>query len=171
MTVNLVSVDVVAQLFDLKRRRIQQLAQEGIIPRSEGGKYPLAASIQGYIRHLREKALGGDESEDSYGNQRARLTRARANIAEMERDQLAAELIPANDVEAAWRHIELALRERLVAIPAKAAPRLLGAKDAVAIGAIVREEICEALDELANVRVEVSEPIWASDARLNHDRS
>lgn len=169
MAVNTVSLDVLAKLFEVTPRWVQKLASEGIIPRAEGGKYPLAASVQGYIKHLKMKATSADLTEDSYGNQRARLTKARADMAEMERRQLAAELIPADDVEAAWGLVTLALRGRLLAIPTKAVPRLLGATNAVQISEVLREEIGEALDELAHVRVEVSEPVRTPDARADGD--
>ena len=169
MAASLISVDVLARLFELSPRRIQQLADDGIIPRVERGRYELVGAVRGYVKHLREKAFGGDLGPDTYGTQRARLTKARADMAEMERQQLAAELIPADDVEAAWSAVTLALRARLLSIPTKAVPRLLAAKDAVQISEVLRDQISEALDELANLRVEVSQPVRPSDASALDD--
>ncbi len=57
--------EVIAQLFGVSVRRIQQLTQEGIIPTSkliDEGKtvrrYDLVPTIQNYIKYLSEKAYG-----------------------------------------------------------------------------------------------------------------
>lgn len=63
---NIVRVEVVAQLFGLTVRRIQQLTQEGIIQtveaRDEKGRackrYDLIPTIQNYIQYLSDKAYG-----------------------------------------------------------------------------------------------------------------
>jgi hypothetical protein len=47
-------VTIVAKLLNLTRRRIQQLAQGGIIPNPENGKYDLIACLTGYIKYLRK---------------------------------------------------------------------------------------------------------------------
>ncbi len=48
-----VSVDTLRKLFDLTPRRIQQLAVEGIVTRTSGGRYDLVRSVKGYIAYLR----------------------------------------------------------------------------------------------------------------------
>jgi phage terminase Nu1 subunit (DNA packaging protein) len=169
MAASLISVDVLARLFELSPRRIQQLADDGVIPRVERGRYELVGAVRGYIKHLREKAFAGDLGADAYSTQRARLTKARADMAELEQRQLAKELIPADDIEAAWSAVTLALRARLLSIPTKAVPRLLAAKDAVQISEILRDQISEALDDLANVRVEVTTPVRTPDAGASDD--
>ena len=59
-------VDVIAQLFGVSVRRIQQLTQEGIISTvqtSEGRRYDLVPTIQKYIKYLSDKAYGKSKSE------------------------------------------------------------------------------------------------------------
>lgn len=55
-----VGVDVLARLFSLTSRRIQQLAKDGIIPKGGRGRYPFAASIRGYIQFLQTANEGKD---------------------------------------------------------------------------------------------------------------
>ena len=50
-----VAVDVVAGLFGLTPRRIQQLAKEGVLPKAERGRYNLAACVRFYVAHLQAK--------------------------------------------------------------------------------------------------------------------
>lgn len=59
-------VDVIASLFGVSVRRVQQLTQEGIISTvqtSAGRRYELAPTIQKYIKFLSDKAYGKSKSE------------------------------------------------------------------------------------------------------------
>ena len=54
-------VEVIAQLFNVSVRRIQQLTQEGILPTTEtaeGRRYDLVPTIQRYVQYLSDKAYG-----------------------------------------------------------------------------------------------------------------
>lgn len=62
-------VDVIANLFEVTVRRIQQLTQEGILPTvetDEGRRYDLVPTIQRYIRHLSNKAKGKTEHAEKF---------------------------------------------------------------------------------------------------------
>ena len=59
-------VEVIAQLFGVTVRRIQQLTQEGILPTTEtveGRRYDLVPTIQSYVQYLSDKAYGKNRSE------------------------------------------------------------------------------------------------------------
>ena len=59
-------VEIIAQLFGVSVRRIQQLTQEGIlstVESPEGRRYDLVTTIQGYVRYLSDKAYGKIRSE------------------------------------------------------------------------------------------------------------
>lgn len=59
-------VDVIAALFGVSVRRVQQLTQEGIIKTvstPEGKRYDLAPTVQDYIKYLSDKAYGKSKSE------------------------------------------------------------------------------------------------------------
>ena len=59
-------VEVIASLFGVSVRRVQQLTQEGIIATTktiEGNRYELGPTIQRYIKYLSEKAYGKSKSE------------------------------------------------------------------------------------------------------------
>ena len=166
---NAYPLDTIAKLLDLTPRRVQQLAAEGAIPKAERGKYDLVGAVRGYIKHLRAMAQAGDSGAEDYSAQRARLTRARADMAEMEREQLRKELIPADDIEGAWLAVTGIMRSRLLAIPAKLAPRMIAIKDANAAREIIEAQVHDALKELAGVTIEVSPPLRSSDAGADRD--
>ena len=59
-------VEVIAQLFGVTVRRIQQLTQEGVLPTTEtveGRRYDLVPTIQSYVQYLSDKAYGKNRSE------------------------------------------------------------------------------------------------------------
>lgn len=59
-------VEIIAQLFGVTVRRIQQLTQEGVLPTTEtaeGRRYDLVPTIQNYVKYLSDKAYGKNRSE------------------------------------------------------------------------------------------------------------
>lgn len=59
-------VEIIAQLFGVSVRRIQQLTQEGVLPTAEtpeGRRYDLVPTIQSYVQYLSDKAYGKNRSE------------------------------------------------------------------------------------------------------------
>lgn len=59
-------VEIIAQLFGVTVRRIQQLTQESVLPTTEtpeGRRYDLVPTIQRYVQYLSDKAYGKNRSE------------------------------------------------------------------------------------------------------------
>lgn len=59
-------VEIIAQLFGVTVRRIQQLTQEGVLPTTEtvdGRRHDLVPTIQSYVQYLSDKAYGKNRSE------------------------------------------------------------------------------------------------------------
>jgi phage terminase Nu1 subunit (DNA packaging protein) len=167
-----VPAERLAQLLDLTPRRLQQLAAEGVIPKTDRNRYELVDSVRGYIRYLRDRAFGPevqDGPNDNFAKQRARLTRSRADTEELKARQLLGELVPAAQIEAAWSAVTDIMRTRLLAIPAKTAARIGMARNAVEAQAIIRTEINEALSELANVTLAVIAGGHTPDAGADRD--
>lgn len=70
-------VEIIAQLFGVTVRRIQQLTQEGILPTVEtpdGRRYDLVPTIQRYVKHLSDKAYGKSRSEKEMELREQKLT-------------------------------------------------------------------------------------------------
>ena len=69
---NLQNAAIIAKLFGVTDRRIQQLAKEGIIPAAQKRPYmfDLLPTVQSYIRSLSDKATGREaNSADTAGTQ------------------------------------------------------------------------------------------------------
>ena len=143
-------VAVISKLLDLSPRRVYQLANEGVIPRAEKGRYELVPAVRGYIRYLRDRAIGvGALPEDAARECRARLIKAQAEAQEMENEKVREELIPKAVVGRAWGEMAMAFRARSLSIPKKTAPQVAGVNSIPTIEGIMEQMIFEALDELS----------------------
>ena len=143
-------VAVISKLLDLSPRRVYQLANEGVIPRAEKGRYELVPAVRVYIRYLRDRAIGvGALPEDAARACRARLIKAQAEAQEMENEKVRGELIPQIVVGRAWGEMAMAFRARSLSIPKKCAPQVVGVNSISEIEGILEQMIMEALDELS----------------------
>jgi len=59
-----VDADVLARVLNVSVRRLQQLAKEGVIPRSGKGKYPFLGAVRGYVVYLQQTAGASDIDPD-----------------------------------------------------------------------------------------------------------
>src|SRR3990172_2903447 len=142
-------VAVIAKLLDLTPRRVQHLANEGVIPRAEKGRYELVPAVRGYIRYLRDRAVGKDGVViPDIASERARLTREQADRVAMENAKARGELLPAVLVGRAWEKAITSFRARMLVLPRKAVPRLRGASGDAAKEKILSGMVREALNEL-----------------------
>ena len=147
-----VDVGTLSRLFNLTAVRVQQLAKDGIVTRAERGRYDLWPSIRGYIKFLQERKVNQWDSGDDAGDwqkERARLTRAKADMAEMQAAILKGTVHEAKAVESVWTDHLLACRAKLLSMPKKLAPRVHGIEKLTSIETEIDAAITEALNELA----------------------
>jgi phage terminase Nu1 subunit (DNA packaging protein) len=147
-----VDVGTLARLFSLTAVRVQQLAKDGIVIKAERGRYDLWASIRGYIKFLQERRVNQWDQGEAGGDwqkERARLTRAKADMAEMQAAILKGTVHEAKAVEAVWTDHLLACRAKLLGMPKKLAPRVHGQAKLTTIEIEIDAAITEALNELA----------------------
>jgi len=159
MSVATVPLDTICKLLDLTPARISQLTSQGVIPRQERNRYEIVPVVRAYIRFLRDRTVRGDVHGDDYSTYRTRLTKARAEMAEKENAQLDSKLIPADDAKDAWTAMVANARARLLSIPNKIAPLVCAAETINEAREIIKIEIYEALNELANVEIRTINPI------------
>lgn len=160
---NTVPLATVAKLLDLTERRVNQLAKSGVLPKAARGRYELVPVVRAYIHYLRQKTVNNDVGADDYAKHRARLTKAKADMAEMEKDQMANQLIPANDVQDAWEVMVSNMRNKMLSLPTKVATAVFVAENAADAQSIIKEQVNEALAELSAVEVKTANPIRATE--------
>jgi phage terminase Nu1 subunit (DNA packaging protein) len=157
LATNAQPIGVIARLLDLSERRIQQLSREGVIPKAERGQYDLVGAVRGYVAYLRDLAVRAQAGAPDFGVERARLIKAKADIAEMEASGRRGELLPAAAVEAAWTAVLARLRARLLVLPDRLAPLCHEETTIAGVRDQIRKAVREALDELAATPVAVAD--------------
>lgn len=147
-----------AEYLGLSTRRIRQLFKEGVVIKSQRGKYDLKSSVLGYINSIRQQDKKKDvdleklkisREAESLMHERLKKRKTELVVLEMEK-----KLHRSEDVEYFWNSMVLAAKSRLTSIPVKCAPLLVCIEDRKEIQAILKREVADALNELANYDVE-----------------
>lgn len=123
-------VDVIASLFGVSVRRVQQLTQEGIIDTvntKEGRRYDLGPTVQKYISYLSDKAYGREQNKAEAELKEKKL---RADIALKEsqgelhklRTAIAAgKYIPVEEIQVDYSKFFVVFKKFALSIPARVA--------------------------------------------------
>ena len=90
--------------------------------------------------------------------EKARLDKARADLAELDLRHKEGRSVPADLVQATWGRIRDEIRKALFAVPGKCAPRILPGMKPSEIEALIREYIDDALRALSSAEVKTEEP-------------
>jgi phage terminase Nu1 subunit (DNA packaging protein) len=150
---NLYSVETIARLLLLDVRRVQQLSKQGVIPKEHRNQYSLVGSVQGYIRYLKNEKGGGNLA-DEFNQAKTRDMNAKAHLNEMKLRRQRGELIAASEVRHTWQTITELFRDRLLTMPDRLAPRIMGAKNRQDAKALIQEEIRQTLETLSRTEIE-----------------
>lgn len=155
---------VIADLFGVTTRRIEQLKTEGIIEgHGKPTKYDLWSTAKAYIRFLSDKAYGREKKEIAVQLEEDKLRaevaikQAKAQAAEMELDELRGKLHRAEDVEAITTDHVLYLRSMLMSMPGKLAVDLAGNHTAAEQAERVKKEVYFILEQLAGYKYDPDE--------------
>ena len=159
---NLQKVEIIAKLFQVTVRRIQQLTQDGVLQTVEvtekGRKlrrYDLMPTIQAYIKYLSDKAYGREQKESITDKEEeklqaeADLKKAKAKIAQLELAELEGRMHSADDVESMTTDLCLAVRSALLSMPGQLAVDVAEITDAAEISEIIKKTVNDILDELS----------------------
>ena len=164
MAENLQPTQVIAKIFGVSTRRVEQLKTEGVI-RGQGKptKYDLLPTIQAYIKYLSDKANGREKKETDAQLETEKLTAekriktAKAEMAELELKEMKGELHRASDVEAITTDHVLYLRSMLMALPGKLAVDVASLNTAPECADRIKQEVYSVLNSLANYRYDPDE--------------
>ena len=164
MAENLQSSQVIAKIFGVSTRRVEQLKTEGIIKgQGKPTKYDLLPTIQAYIKYLSDKANGREKKEVDAQLETEKLTAekrikmAKAEMAELELKEMRGELHRASDVEAITTDHVLYLRSMLMALPGKLAVDVAAINSAPECADRIKQEVYTVLNSLANYRYDPDE--------------
>ena len=164
MAENLQPTQVIAKIFGVSTRRVEQLKTEGVI-KGEGKptKYDLLPTIQAYIKYLSDKANGREKKEAMANLEEQKLSaeveikKSKAEAARLELKELQGKMHRAEDVEAIFTDHVLFLRSMLLAMPGKLAVDLSGEHSAAEQAETVKREVYYILNNLADYRYDPEE--------------
>ena len=139
-----------AEVLNRSSRRVQQLAADGIIPKAARGRYPLEA-VTAFIRFLEADTARGPADLQA---ERARLTRAQADLAEATLAQRRGALLAREDVDAAMIATLGRVRSRLLAVPSKCAAEAAHSGDPREAEGVIKAAVYDALAELSQTTPE-----------------
>lgn len=144
---------VVAQWLGLTDRRVRQLRDEGVLQETAPGLYDLRSTVAAYLNYLRNGS-----GKVNLNEERAGLTKAKREAAEMENALRLGQLHRTEDIEAGLKTVFLNVRGRFLALPAKLSPTLVSlGGDQTAIFDTLKGAIDEALEELSDYRTALQE--------------
>jgi phage terminase Nu1 subunit (DNA packaging protein) len=155
---NLQSTEIMAKLFELDPRRVQQLAKEGILPAASqrSYKFDLLPTVKAYIRYLRDRANGKEaktadtvKAEADKLRAEADLKQSKAKIAELQLKELEGKMHRSEDVEAMTNDLVYTARSMIMALPGRLAMDVVQAGSANEASALIRTECYKILNELA----------------------
>lgn len=157
MAENLQSTQIIAKIFGVSTRRVEQLKTEGVIKgQGKPTKYDLLPTIQAYIKYLSDKANGREKKEtvakleEEKLRAEAEIKQSKAQQAKMELKELQGKLHRAEDVEAIFTDHVMFLRSMLMALPGKLAVDLAGEHTAAEQAERVKKEVYFILDSMAD---------------------
>jgi phage terminase Nu1 subunit (DNA packaging protein) len=146
---HVVSTKEISEILGVTTRRIQQLAQDNALVRFSHGNYDLPASIQKYITYMTEAGSLADGELDK-AQEEAKWTQARRKKTELELQIMKGELHRSEDVQLVMSDMLGNFRARLLALPSKIAPQLLGKTDIIPVKDLLKSAVYEALNELSD---------------------
>ena len=148
-----VTSTVLANLFGMTPRRIRQLENEGVIKKVARGKYSLQENIKSYITFIKAsvnlKENNTEETKINYDEEHALLEKRKREKIELELASMRGTMHFSEDVERVMNDMLSNFRAKILALPSRVAPRLIGIDTIADIQEILQIEILEVLQELS----------------------
>jgi phage terminase Nu1 subunit (DNA packaging protein) len=146
------SIKDLAELFGYTTQRVDQLVDEGFVVKRSRGKYSVWESIKGLLLHRETKKKNqwdGEEGGD-YEAHRTRLTKAKADVAEIAAFIAKGQAHDAGAVEAVWTDMLMNCRAKLLSMPTRLAPKLRKETNLAVCKDLIEQAIHDALLELSS---------------------
>jgi phage terminase Nu1 subunit (DNA packaging protein) len=163
MEERMVSAIELGEYLGVAERTVRDWVRKGILPEPNRGQYGIKACTVAAINHFKaiaertERAGGSADQEDpqgkSIGQRRqeaeCRLAEAKAEAEELRLQELAGQLVKAEDVRAVGAAMVAAFRQKILTLPSAVAAQVRETPDPRSAEILLRQRCLEALDELA----------------------
>nr|DAN92293.1 MAG TPA: DNA packaging protein [Caudoviricetes sp.] len=141
-------VEVIASLFGVTVRRVQQLTQEGIISTtktSDGNRYELAPTIQKYVKYLSDKAYGKSKSEKEMELREQKLQaevalkESQGEMHRLKTDIASGKYIDIEEVKMDYSRFFIAFKKFALSLPSRLSGRISGYCEPMELRAVEKE--------------------------------
>ncbi len=148
-----------ANLFALSGQWINQLTRDGVLKKRDtpaGKRYNVVESTRAYVQYLRNKAAGRGEKgipEDKELEKfeaEVRIKQAKAQIAELEAQELQGIMHRSEDVAALTEDLLYTVRDSLLALPGRLAVDVAGTNTAPEAAEIIKREVYLVMKDLSS---------------------
>jgi phage terminase Nu1 subunit (DNA packaging protein) len=141
-----VSAKQLAEALGITERRVNQITKEkDIFPRDLNGKFALVQCIENYYRDKFEIESPSAELD----REKVRHERAKREKTELQLAKMRNELFEASVVEHFLTNMVVTFRNRILGVPTKLAPIIIGQKNISIISNIIEKELRSTLAELS----------------------
>jgi len=144
-----ISSSDLAKVLVLTVQRVNQLAKDGTIKREADGKFDISSAVEAYYRF---KLL--TDAEVDYQKEHAKHEAAKRELAEIELLTVKNTLLYASEVKQMMVSMIVNVRSRLLSLPSRCAPQIIGQRDMSKIVEVLRVEVFQALNELSETPLE-----------------
>ncbi len=147
-----------ANLFGLTGQWINQLTRDGVLKRRDtpaGKRYNVVESVRAYTQYLRDKAANRadkgvpEDKELEKFEAEIKIKKAKADIAELEAQELQGIMHRSEDVAAMTEDLIYTVRDSLLALPGRLAVDVAGASTAAEAAEIIKREVYAVMKELS----------------------
>jgi len=146
-----VNAKTLAEVLGITEQYVNKLAKIGILEKHGRGKFPLESNITKFVEY--QKASEGPKTQnwkEAYWQEKAKHERALRQIAEIKVGEAQGKLHEASRIEHVMTNMLITFRNKLLGVPSKIAPVLVGAKTIEEARKALEGELCESLGELKN---------------------
>lgn len=150
-----------ANLFALTGQWINQLTRDGVLKKRDtpaGKRYNVVEATRSYVQYLRDKAAGRGEKgipeskELEKFDAEVRIKQAKAQIAELEAQEVQGMMHRSEDVAAMTEDLIYTIRGSLMALPGRLAVDVSNTQTAAEAADVIRKEVFKLMEELTQYR-------------------
>ncbi len=147
-----VSLSELATVLGLTSKRIRQMVEDGTIVIEEKNQYPLADSVQAYIKFLQKSLPSAEDVKLAKATRVAESTikASRAKVASLEASELTGKMHRAEDVMRVTEDMLFSFRSGLNALPGRLAVDVVDCKTPAEASEVIKREVHKLMRELAD---------------------
>ena len=149
------TVEQVSNVLNLTPRRINQLVKDEGMPRVSRGEYEMVKCVQWYIRFLRDQLEVARHGTETEAQARLRLIQYTADLRRLDLAERTCEVIRIDDVMSEIDPVLIAIKSKLLAVPRRAAPLVIGVTTHHEVVTLLDDFIRELLLELSRLPVQL----------------